>query len=430
MFNVTIKLAPRHIRVFLSSPGDILEERASARLILSRLPYDPFLRGKITIEIVAWDEPGAGVPMLANVTPQEAVNQGLPMPAECDIVVVIFWTRMGTPLQFPLYTKPDGTQFLSGTEWEYYNAMQAAHKTAMPKILVYRRTTPMQISIEAGDIDAIRTQYQRVTKFFSQFTDETDGSLIGGYNPYKDSSDFAVQFDAHVKTLIQQLLTTPSSIIDQFKSDLAQQDFLTAIPREKYEADFVQEFVMNRRNEPWIRAWALEYCFDRGFITNEFFEHVINDENIILTQTRLIGKYKQKVAPEILAARFLSTNLSVAKSALTSAQALINAGYYSSSLFGFAAEGIHFWEIFAEAVRRIIETDDSDSFNTLLLFRRTKYHITRKKIMNYFLKLHSENRLPDHSAALEILQSFVDDIESSDGIIKRANNTIASIKDI
>lgn len=34
----------------------------------------------------------------ASVTPQETIKQGLPKPSECDIVSVIFWSRLGTPL--------------------------------------------------------------------------------------------------------------------------------------------------------------------------------------------------------------------------------------------------------------------------------------------------------------------------------------------
>ena len=48
----------RHLRVFVSSPGDVADERAIARQIVEDLPYDPFLRGRMTTEVVAWDKPG------------------------------------------------------------------------------------------------------------------------------------------------------------------------------------------------------------------------------------------------------------------------------------------------------------------------------------------------------------------------------------
>jgi hypothetical protein len=127
------------IRVFLASPGDVSDERALALRVLERLPYDPFLRGRIAVDTVAWDKPGADTPMLATMTPQEAISQQRPKPSECDVVVVIFWSRMGTPLP-PEYVKPDGSAYLSGTEWEYLNALEASQQEGRPKVLVYRRT--------------------------------------------------------------------------------------------------------------------------------------------------------------------------------------------------------------------------------------------------------------------------------------------------
>ena len=90
-----------------------------------RIPYDAFLRGRIVLETVAWKKPGADTPMLATMTPQEAIAQQRPKPSACDIVIVIFWSRMGTPLP-PDYVKPDGGPYLSGTEWEYLDALQAS----------------------------------------------------------------------------------------------------------------------------------------------------------------------------------------------------------------------------------------------------------------------------------------------------------------
>ncbi|MFC1959468.1 hypothetical protein ACFLYO_02050 [Chloroflexota bacterium] len=60
---------PRHLQIFLSSPGDVGDERAIALKVIEQLPYDLAFRGKVTFEVVAWDKPGAGTPMLATMTP-------------------------------------------------------------------------------------------------------------------------------------------------------------------------------------------------------------------------------------------------------------------------------------------------------------------------------------------------------------------------
>ena len=106
-------------------------------------------------EIVAWDQPGAGVPMLATLTPQAAIAAGLPRPSQCDVVVAIFWSRMGTPLPDE-YRKPDGTAYLSGTEWEYLDALGASERCGKPAILVYRRTE--KCLLDQGSVGVVPEQ--------------------------------------------------------------------------------------------------------------------------------------------------------------------------------------------------------------------------------------------------------------------------------
>lgn len=88
---------PEHIpffRVFLSSPGDVNDERKAVLEVLQRLPNRPAFREKVGFRVVAWDQPGADTPMLATMSPQAAIDAGLPRPSECDIVVCILWSRM------------------------------------------------------------------------------------------------------------------------------------------------------------------------------------------------------------------------------------------------------------------------------------------------------------------------------------------------
>src|SRR5262245_47308896 len=134
--------ARKHLRVFLASPGDVSGERVVARQVLEQLPYDRGLRDRISVGVVAWDHPGSETPMLATMTPQAAIAKGLPKPSDCDIVIVVLWSRMGTPLPAddPKWLKADGTRYMSGTEWEYLDALAAHQRTGRPEILVYRCT--------------------------------------------------------------------------------------------------------------------------------------------------------------------------------------------------------------------------------------------------------------------------------------------------
>jgi len=189
---------PLYLRVFLSSPRDVKTERDAAVKVLGSLPRKPLLKGKIAIEVVSWDDPDAPVPMLAAITPQESVDRGAPKPSECDLTIVILWGRMGTLLADR--HKPDGSPYLSGTEWEWENA-----RRAVKDILIYRRTSIVQIDLRDPEIDEKRRQQQLVDQFFERFTNH-DGSLAGGYTQYATPDEFAVRLEKDVESLVARRL--------------------------------------------------------------------------------------------------------------------------------------------------------------------------------------------------------------------------------
>jgi hypothetical protein len=126
--------------------------------------------------------------MPAHLAPQEAVNKGLPKPSECDIVVVILWSRMGTPLA-PKFRKQSGEQYLSGTEWEYEDALEHAKAIGRPSILVYRRLDEPMVNPSDPEFDIKWEQFRKVEKFFEKFRNP-DGSLKGSSHPYTTPDDF------------------------------------------------------------------------------------------------------------------------------------------------------------------------------------------------------------------------------------------------
>lgn len=187
---------PLHLKIFLSSPDDVADERDLARkLIKEELPYDPLLRGKITFDVFSWDDPAAGVPLLANMTPQEAVNR-VDRPATCDITVVILWSRLGSPLHIDAFRKPDGEQYLSGTEWEYDDA-----RTANREVVVYRRSAPVLVDVGATDFEERREQHRRLQEFFDRFRNP-DGSLKAGARTYLAPADLKDLLAKDLKALI------------------------------------------------------------------------------------------------------------------------------------------------------------------------------------------------------------------------------------
>jgi formylglycine-generating enzyme required for sulfatase activity len=173
---------------------------------LESLEYDPFLKGRIVVETVAWDKPGADTPMLATMTPQEAISEQRPKPSDCDIVIVIFWSRMGTPLP-PEYVKPeDGKRYLSGTEWEYLDAFRASQQKGRPTVLVYHRTEAPRFAADDPEIEEKLKQWQLVKTFFDSFRNPDD-SIRSGINEYDTPDTFEKKLSGHLREIIHPLLT-------------------------------------------------------------------------------------------------------------------------------------------------------------------------------------------------------------------------------
>jgi hypothetical protein len=182
------KMPINHLHIFLSSLGDVSRERQLAREVIDRIQSERAYRDKIKLEVVAWDKPGAGTAMPAHLEPQEAINRGLKKPSQCDIVIVIFWARMGTHLS-DRYAKPGGGPYHSGTEYEFFESLETAQKTGKPHVLVYRRKKPPAVDLDDLQRDEKIKQWNLVESFFSEFRNP-DGSFKRFYKVYDEPFDF------------------------------------------------------------------------------------------------------------------------------------------------------------------------------------------------------------------------------------------------
>ncbi|RLA19722.1 MAG: hypothetical protein DRQ62_11505, partial [Gammaproteobacteria bacterium] len=195
----------RQYRVFLASPDDVPLERKLAREAITHISSERRFRGRINIEIIAWDQPGAAVAMEAGLTPQEAISQGLPKPEDCDLAVIILWSRIGTQLPADFELKEDGSPYLSGTEWEYLNAIKGFRNHQKPAVWVYRREGVPSPELDDPNYKSIVEQWKKLKKFFDAFTNP-NGTLASGFNPYKTPDDFRQLFEQHLRDRLDKLL--------------------------------------------------------------------------------------------------------------------------------------------------------------------------------------------------------------------------------
>ena len=204
-------LAPFY--VFLASPDDVEKEREIVRSVVKKLGAERRFRDHLAIQLVAWDQPGGNVAMDATMTPQRAISQGLRLPANCDLVVVIFRARMGTPLPpeaYPDEPKSDGTPYRSGTEWEYWNAVRASAADGKPAVWVYHCTQTPAPALDDPDLEKIKEQWQSLQQFLKDFSHD-DESIAGGLNPFDDKEGFRSAFEGHLRDQLERCLLAHES---------------------------------------------------------------------------------------------------------------------------------------------------------------------------------------------------------------------------
>lgn len=189
------KAAPLHLRVFVSSPGDVAAERAQALEVLTRLPRENWTDGAVTVTPVLWDDPAAHVPMEGGSTPQASVNLYKGRPADCDLTLVILWGRLGSP---PDLLRSDGSRFESGTVWEYEDALEAGRR-----VWVFLREPPPPIDVEDAQAADKLAQRKAVAQFIARSS--SGGIAREGYTRFSSPEEFARLLHEHLEALVTRL---------------------------------------------------------------------------------------------------------------------------------------------------------------------------------------------------------------------------------
>ncbi len=106
------------LRIFISSPGDVAEERERARQVVQGLRRR-YAR-HFDLVPVFWED----MPLGLETGFQEGIDLLLSRDRGVDIAVFILWSRLGSALGAN-FQRPDGRPYRSGTERELDLMLQA-----------------------------------------------------------------------------------------------------------------------------------------------------------------------------------------------------------------------------------------------------------------------------------------------------------------
>jgi WD40 repeat protein len=167
------------IRVFISSPSDVLVERDIAEHAIARLNF--VWNSSVNLRSVRWEREYFD----ASRSFQEALEEM----SAFDIVLGILWKRIGSPLRSDKFTRPDGSSYESGTVFEIESALQAAESAPYrPKVYLLKKTE--EVRYAADRVDYERQQHELLESWWTRTVFDADHRFRRGYQSFADADSF------------------------------------------------------------------------------------------------------------------------------------------------------------------------------------------------------------------------------------------------
>jgi len=183
----------RIVRLFVSSPSDVVPERDAVSRVAERL--NGRLGGAVRIEVDRWEERY----YTADSTFQTQIDQYL---ERADIVVSVFWARLGSELPPGFERMSDDKPYPSGTVYEIAKALEkrADRDDRLPDVLVYRKTAETRTA--TADLDRRREQDEQFglfALFWEQWFVSREGHFNAGFQTFRTTEQFEQQFAEHLR---------------------------------------------------------------------------------------------------------------------------------------------------------------------------------------------------------------------------------------
>ncbi len=201
--------AAQTIRIFISSPGDVTEERDGARRVIEGLQR---LYPKATLQAVLWED----LALPATASFQETIDFLLDR-QPIDIAVFILWSRLGSPLGASI-ARTDGTPYRSGTEREFDLMLAAFEQSGRkrPVILAYARDDDGAFKqtlteLPTSELEEFFNQRKLAEAFIREQFHDAEGRNLRAYQTYREPVGFVQRLRLHLRQAIDDLLQIDTS---------------------------------------------------------------------------------------------------------------------------------------------------------------------------------------------------------------------------
>jgi len=198
------------IRIFISSPGDVIEERDGARRVIEGLQR---LYPRATLKSVLWEE----LALPATASFQETIDFLLER-EPIDIAVFILWSRLGSPLGASVM-RPNGMPYRSGTEREFELMLAAFEQSGRkrPTILAYIRDDDAAFrekltACPKAQLEELIEQRKLAEGFVTEQFHDAEGRNLRAYQTYREPIGFQQRLRIHLRQAIDDQLQVDSAV--------------------------------------------------------------------------------------------------------------------------------------------------------------------------------------------------------------------------
>jgi eukaryotic-like serine/threonine-protein kinase len=191
--DTALRGVPQKITVFVSSPTDVMAERARAARVIDRLQSR--YREYLAIEPVFFEERENY--FTADTSPQEQI----PDAGTTDLVISIFWSRLGSELASDQFgTMPDGRPYPGGAVYEFMRAITSKRQKNVPDILVYRKIANAVISVtDVQQRRLMNEQLDAFELFWQRWFVSEEGHLRAGFQTFNKPDEFESFLESHLR---------------------------------------------------------------------------------------------------------------------------------------------------------------------------------------------------------------------------------------
>ena len=188
----------RAVEVFVSSPGDVMPERKRIDLVAQRL--NEVFEGRVQIKTVLWER--------KIYSSHDGFQPQIPPAAQADLVIAIFWSRLGSPLPETFARMDTGERYPSGTAFEVLTAIESRRKGERPDVYVFRKTEILTATSESE-----RAQQKDLDAFFMRWFQAPDGQYLRAYQRFADADEFEAQIEKLLRQWIAERVPRDTGVI-------------------------------------------------------------------------------------------------------------------------------------------------------------------------------------------------------------------------